>query len=402
MKLSGTILLTIMSLLERVSYYGIRGTLVLFAIDESGLNFDQTRAFEFYGILTMLLVLLPIPFGLITDKLLGQTKSIYLGGLVMFIAYLLFMIPNTITFYISIVLISIGVSLVKPSTTILVGRQFLKEDRNRTFAYVLFFFGVNLGAFIGSLTIGYVGEIYGWNWAFLIAAITTTIYLLLFKLFSSKIIEQETNQLKDLKKTLNYKTTLPILAICILVYMVFTKCSEALVTSYTIQIANSDDKTLLGFDMFDSIIHSITTLWSIPLTIAILVYWKIKGIGRTFNLVGLSLLILLVSLIVSTFSTKINLDYVLDYAMVPFGLYAIADVIVLPLITSYTTRLADVNYSNTTYALFIFSTHFIGAGLIYVIINDYQNIVISIVLIITLCLMIIFRKQIRKLTYGIE
>ena len=391
-----------MSLLERVAYYGVRGILVLFALDESGLNFDKTKAFEFYGILTMLLVILPIPFGLITDKLLGQAKSIYLGGLITFVAYLLFMVTNTITLYISIVLLAIGISFVKPSTTILVGRQFIKEDRYRTLAYILFFFGINLGAFIGSLTIGYAGEIYGWNWAFLIAALTTVIYLLLFRLFSSKIVQKETNQLKELNTTISYKTTLPILIIFILLYMVFTKCSEALITSYTIQIANSDDKTLLGFDMFDSIIHTITSLWSIPLTIAILIYWKVKGIGKAFNLIALSILILLVSLIISTFSTRINLDYVLDYAMVQFGLYALADVIVLPLITSYSTRLADVNYSNTTYAMFIFLTHIIGGGLIYLIINDYQNIIIAIVLILTLCLMIGFRKQIRKLTYGIE
>ena len=81
MKLQGTLLLTIMSLLERLCYYGVRSVLVLYALDKDGLNIDRNDAFEFYGILTMLLVILPIPFGLLTDKLLGQTKSIYLGHL---------------------------------------------------------------------------------------------------------------------------------------------------------------------------------------------------------------------------------------------------------------------------------------------------------------------------------
>ena len=134
MKLQGTLLLTIMSLLERLCYYGVRSVLVLYALDKDGLNIDRNDAFEFYVILTMLLVILPIPFGLLTDKLLGQIKSIYLGGLLTFIAYLGFIIPNPITLYISIVILSIGISLVKPSTTVLVGRQFFKEDRKRTLA----------------------------------------------------------------------------------------------------------------------------------------------------------------------------------------------------------------------------------------------------------------------------
>ena len=400
MKLQGTLLLTIMSLLERLCYYGVRGVLVLYALD--GLNIDRNDAFEFYGILTMLLVILPIPFGLITDKLLGQTKSIYLGGLLTFIAYLGFIIPNTITLYISIVILSIGISLVKPSTTVLVGRQFFKEDRKRTLAYIIFFFGINLGAFLGSVSIAYLAETYGWIWGFSIAAIATLSYLFLFRFYVSTIVQQETNQLKNLEPSINFIKTMPILVIFILIYMVFEKCSETLVTSYSIQIANSNDKTLLGFDMFDSVIQSISTLWSMPLTIAIFIYWRLKGIGKTFNLIGVSLIIILLALAVSTFSNNIKLDYVLDYAMIPFGLYALADALVFPLVTSYVTRLSDTKYSNTTYALFIFVTHFIGAGLIHLIINDYQNIIIALVLTITLCLMIVFRNQIRKLTYGIE
>lgn len=402
MNLPGTILLTLISLLERMSYYGVRGILVLYAIDENGLNIEETGAFEFYGILTMLLVILPIPFGFVTDKFLGQNRSIYLGGLVTLIAYLLFIVPNTNSVYISIVLLSIGISLVKPSTTVLVGRQFLKEDKNRALAYIIFFFGINLGAFIGSLLIAYTAELYGWSWGFSIAAFTTLIYLLLFKIFNSKIVIKETNNLIDLNINLNFKKTLPILAICILVYMVFSKCSETLVNSYTIQIANSDDKTLLGFDMFDSIIHTISSLWSIPLSLAVFIYWRTKGIGRTINLIGISLLVILISLLVSTFSTKLKSDYVLDYAMVPFGLYALADALVFPLITSYVTRLSDIKYSNTTYAVFIFVTHFIGAGLLHIIISDYQNTIIALLIVLTLGLMIIFRNQIRKLTHGIE
>jgi len=402
MKLQGTLLLTIISLLERMSFYGVRGVLVLYALDNNGLNINENEAYKFYGILTMLLVILPIPIGLITDKFLGQTKSIYLGGLISSLAYLLFIIPNVTSVYISITLLSIGISFVKPSTTILVGRQFAKEDRSRTLAFIIFFFGINLGAFLGSIIIAFIAEMHGWSLGFAIAAIVTFSYLVLLKIYNSLIIQQETNQLKESEIKLSYRKSIPILLIIILIYTIFEKCSESLVTYYTTQIANSDDKTLLGFDVFDSVIQTLTSLWSIPVTLAIFIYWKIKGIGRIFNLIGLSLLILLISQIVTSFSTKINTDYILDYAIVPFGLYALADAFVFPLVTSYVTRLSDVNYSNTTYALFVFITHSIGGGIIHLIMNEYQNSIIVIVLIGILSLMMVFRKQIRKLTYGIE
>ena len=68
MKLKGTLLLTIISLLERISFYGVRGVLVLYALDNKGLNINENEAYKFYGVLTMLLVILPIPIGLITDR----------------------------------------------------------------------------------------------------------------------------------------------------------------------------------------------------------------------------------------------------------------------------------------------------------------------------------------------
>jgi len=402
MNLPGTLLLTIVSLLERLSYYGAGAILVLFAMDESGLNLDRITAFEWYGLLSVLLIVLPIPFGLITDKLIGQTRSIYVGGFLCLLGYLLLVVQNSVTFYIAIVLLAIGISLVKPSTTILIGRQFIKGDRTRTLAYVIFFFGVNLGAFVGIMLIGHAGELHGWHIGFLIAAIITFLYLLIFRVFNSTVVQRETNQLVDLSVKVTYRNTFPILAISILVYLVFMNCSQTLATSYLLEIISRGDKTLLGFDLHDSTIDTLSSLWVLPATIAVFMYWKLKGIGKVFNIVGWSFLILLISSAASKLSTSVTQEYVLDYAMIPFGLFAITDTIVTALISSYVTRLTDTRYSNTTYALFILSTHLLGTGILYLIVNDYQNTIITILILVTITLLVTFRNQIRKLTFGIE
>jgi len=391
-----------MTLFERAGYYGVRAIIVLYAVDEGGLNMDQSNSLLFYSILTGVLLILPIPFGYLTDKFLGQTRSIYVGGILACIGYALLTMNNPVVFYISFVLIVAGISLVKPSTIILVGRQYKKEDRNRTLAYFIFFFGINLGAFLGSLAKGYAGEYYGWKWGFISAASFTIVYLILFKLFGSDIIQRESNTLKDSGIILKYKKMLPLLIICILVYMVYTKCSETASFSYTIEVIESGDKTILGFELFNYMINSISTFWSIPISLAIFIYWKIKGVGSTFVIIRLSFIILIGFVLLRMLSFCINSEYSLDYAILPLAMFALADAIISPLITSYITRIADVNYSNTIYAMFIFLTYFLGAGFMYLIFHDYETVSILIILVLTISLLFIFREFIDKLTHEID
>ena len=71
---------------ERFSYYGMRALLVLYltaSFANGGFGMERSAALEIYGIFTGLVYLTPILGGLLADKVLGQRKAVFIGGIVM-------------------------------------------------------------------------------------------------------------------------------------------------------------------------------------------------------------------------------------------------------------------------------------------------------------------------------
>src|SRR3954468_9163838 len=70
---------------ERFSYYGMRAILLLFmtaAAAEGGLGWDAAKAGPIYGLYTALVYLTALPGGWIADRLLGQRRSVLIGGII--------------------------------------------------------------------------------------------------------------------------------------------------------------------------------------------------------------------------------------------------------------------------------------------------------------------------------
>jgi len=402
MKLKGTILLTIISLLERLSYYGVRAILVLYLTDPNFFNISRETTLKFYGYWTSALVFAAIPFSLITDKLLGQKRSIIIGGFLTLIGYLLLIVQNQNIIIPSVILILAGTSLVKPSTTILIGRQFKKENKNRTLAYMIFFLGINIGAFLGITIIGYVGEIYEWKYGFIIAAITTLFYLVLTTMFIKNVNEIETNHFKIRNDKLTLSKSTLILPILILINVVFWKNHETEISLIIMKLMESKNQTFFGYEIFNSMIHSFSSILTIPLTIALFVYWYKKGVTSFFKAISLSVLLLILAIISTKLFHHFQPNYLFEFSLLPLVLYAIAEVIISPILTSYVTRISDTNYSNTIYSAYILLAYIVGAGFVYLLQNEYQIYISMASLVLIFLGIIIFKKKLNKLTYELR
>ena len=73
---------------ERFSYYGMRAILVLYLVSQTdivnaGLGWTNREALALYGWYTMMVYVMSIPGGIIADKLLGQKKSVLVGGILL-------------------------------------------------------------------------------------------------------------------------------------------------------------------------------------------------------------------------------------------------------------------------------------------------------------------------------
>ena len=109
---------------ERMSYYGMRGILVLFmtaSIQNGGLDFSNSSASAIYGIYAAAVYLATLPGGWIADNLYGQQKTVLYGGIVIMFGHLILAIPNMSLFYIGLTLVVIGTGLLKPNISALGG-----------------------------------------------------------------------------------------------------------------------------------------------------------------------------------------------------------------------------------------------------------------------------------------
>lgn len=160
---------------ERFSYYGMRGLLVLFLIaqvDEgqaSGYGWTRDDALWLYGLYTALVYIMSIPGGIIADKLLGQKKSVMFGGGLLVIGQFMLAFHNEVLFFSGLGLIILGVGLLKPNISTMVGGLYRDGDRRRDAGFTIFYMGINIGAFLASIIVSLVAAEYGWHWGFSLA-----------------------------------------------------------------------------------------------------------------------------------------------------------------------------------------------------------------------------------------
>ena len=173
----GLFILFLTEMWERFSYYGMRAILVLYLVaetgaDNPGLGWANDSAIALYGWYTMFVYVASIPGGIIADKLIGQRKSVFVGGLLLVAGHSVLAIEQMWAFYTGLLLIVMGVGMLKPNISTMVGGLYPKNEQNRRdMGFYIFYMGINLGAAVSALAVGYVGENIGWHWGFGMAGI---------------------------------------------------------------------------------------------------------------------------------------------------------------------------------------------------------------------------------------
>ena len=141
---------------ERFSFYGMRALLVLFMVHQ--LKYADAKANLIYGTYTALVYLMPLFGGIAADKILGYRRAIILGGALMAIGHLILAVPAEWSFFAGMAFLISGNGFFKPNISTMVGRLYSDNDARRDSAFSIFYMGVNLGAFIGGLLCGELGQ----------------------------------------------------------------------------------------------------------------------------------------------------------------------------------------------------------------------------------------------------
>ena len=105
---------------ERFSYYGMRALFTLFLVaktngDNPGFGWTNSEAIALYGWYTMLVYLSSVPGGWIADNLLGQKKTVMMGGILLCIGHTILAFDSEISFYTGCFFVILGVGCLKPN-----------------------------------------------------------------------------------------------------------------------------------------------------------------------------------------------------------------------------------------------------------------------------------------------
>jgi proton-dependent oligopeptide transporter, POT family len=170
---------------ERFCFYGMRGVLVIFMVDQLFLKEDH--ASEQYGAIQAFVYAFTFIGGIFADKVLGFKKSLFFGGIVMILGNLLIAIAPHDFFYYGIAFSIIGTGFFKPNVSSMVGELYHEDDGRRDAGYGMFYAGINVGGLFGGALCVYLGKFYSWQLCFLSAAIVMFLGLITF-LFTKKYL----------------------------------------------------------------------------------------------------------------------------------------------------------------------------------------------------------------------
>ncbi len=172
---------------ERFSYYGMRALLIFYLVQHW--LYSDSEASIIYGAYTALVYITPVIGGYLADRYLGQRKAVLFGAVLLTFGHFLMAFEGTGTgqdspainiFWLALSFIIVGSGFLKANISVIVGQLYPRTDIRRDPAYTIFYMGINLGAALGSIIAGYLGQTYGWKYGFGAAGVGMLLGLIVF------------------------------------------------------------------------------------------------------------------------------------------------------------------------------------------------------------------------------
>ncbi len=373
----GLFVLFFVEIWERFSYYGMRAILILFLVssvnDENpGMGWSRNDALALYGWYTALVYFACIPGGIIADRLIGKKKSLLIGGFFLCFGHLCLALQNNLSFFLGLILIILGVGLLKPNISSLVGSLYKQRSNIREQGFTIFYIGINLGAFFSSIIVGYVGEVFGWHYGFGLAGIGMIIGQIFF-LKGQKYIPNDRiinkNDIKENRLNLNFTKVeidrIKLLVISFLIIIIFWSAFEqagGLMNLYAYEKTDRSLEFLNNWVLPASWFQSVNPLLIILLGLPISSFWLImkkKGFNNSslFKMsVGLGIMGLgFIFMFFASNEFIKNGSSAIYWILLAYLFHTIGELCASPVVLSYITKLAPVRYVSSIMGIYFAS-----------------------------------------------
>ena len=366
-----------------------------------------------------------IPGGWIADKFLGQKKSVLYGGILLVAGHSILAVEEMWAFYTGLGLIIGGVGLLKPNISTMVGGLYKQGDIRRDEGFTIFYIGINVGAFLSALIVGYVGENYGWHYGFGLAGIGMAAGLIQYVLGQKHLqnvgnflgASNDVSDKEAMKKPLTKieKDRIVVLFISFLLVIVFWGAFEQAGGLMNIYASEKTDRMLMGWLVPASWFQSLNAMFIIFLGTSVAVFWakrKLQGKLST------SLFKMIIGLIIMGsgffFMTAAAGQYESDgssamyWLVLAYLFHTVGELCISPVALSYITKLAPVKYASLMMGVYFAMTGF-GNKLAGVLgeasdsLGEYTIFTgIAAFCMIFGGLVLLFRKKLEALTHGAE
>ena len=370
---------------ERFGYYGMRALLVLYlvaTVENGGFGWTTGDALGLYGTFTMAVYLTPMIGGWLADNYIGQRKAIIIGGILFSAGYFTLGIPKTMipgmeemVFYIGLVLICCGNGLFKANVSSLVGDLYEDGDHRRDSAFTIFYMGINLGAFLSPLIVGYLGEQINWHYGFIAAGCGMLIGLVLQLTLANKYLgeigvkpsaqlaKKAKEDLKAAALTKEEKDRTKVILIMSVFSVIFWAGFEQAGGLFNIYASEFTERNVMGFEIPASWFQSLNAMFIILLAPVIASIWVKMGSKEPTSPVkfGLAMVFLALGFFVMVFATMAqggdtSVKVSLLFLVFAYLFHTLGELCLSPIGLSMVSKLAPLKFTSLLMGCWFFFT----------------------------------------------
>jgi proton-dependent oligopeptide transporter, POT family len=289
---------------ERFSYYGMQSLLVLYmtktllltphveqiagfaafhgfiqAVYHPGAS-TQAVASAIFGLYTSLVYLTPILGGVLADRLLGKTRTIVLGGLLMAAGH--FLMAFDVSFLLALLCLVLGTGCFKGNIAGQVGSLYGEGDLRRADAFQIFYLGINAGVIAAPLIAGTLGEKVGWHYGFGAAGVGMLIALVIYLMGRRHLppdppLRRRADPAAAPKPRLTRHDwrTIGLLVLLLPVLSASVLANQQIFNAYLVWADRSVDLTFMGDKVPTTWLVSLDAIVSVSFLAGMVVFWRV-------------------------------------------------------------------------------------------------------------------------------
>jgi POT family proton-dependent oligopeptide transporter len=170
----------VMELFERGAYYGVMSVLAVYlrmSTQDGGLGFSETSVGFLQSIMLTLTYVMPIVGGALAERY-GYRRFLLLAFAVLTVGY--FASGRTTSYsiiFLTLLLIAVGSGIFKSILSGTITRT--TTDGNRSLGFGIYYWMINLGAFLSPILVSYLKGSFSWSYVFMASAIWCVAMLVL-------------------------------------------------------------------------------------------------------------------------------------------------------------------------------------------------------------------------------